>query len=230
MVSHRKIGVYPSLACADYLHLAENISILDEFGVASYHIDIMDGNFVPNYCLNFDYLKAVKSVTTTECDVHLMTTHIERDIETSIDAGADSVSFHVERDDFDIKNLIQRIKAHGRNAGLVLNPESPLDKLYPYLEDIDYVILMSVRPGFAGQRFLDKTYDKISKLSELRNDKALGFSILVDGGINFENAMRCVSLGADNLVAGALCIFLDKKNIRNNTERFLSSISDMTTA
>ena len=221
-----RIGIYPTLACADYLNLSRDISILDGFGVASYHIDIMDGNFVPNYCLNFDYLKAVKSVTDTECDVHLMTMQVERDIETSIASGADSISFHVEREDLDISKLILMIKRAGRKAGLVLNPETPVERLSSYLPELDYVVLMSVRPGFSGQRFIEGSYEKLKRLDDMRNEDALGFRILVDGGIDFFNAGKCIAMGADDLVAGALCIFQQSSSLETSMKKFISVIED----
>ncbi len=217
----REIGFCPTLACADYLRVADEITILDRFGARSYHIDIMDGNFVPNYCLNFDYLKAIKGFTSTPCDVHLMTTEVERDIKESVKCGADAIAFHVCRIDLEIPYLLALIKENGRKAGLVLNPEEPVDVLSPFLPFLDYVIIMAVKPGFSGQKFLIDTYDKISELNILRDTSGLDFKIMVDGGINFDNASKCISCGADVLVAGALCIFSHIEGLEKDTARFM---------
>lgn len=215
-----KAGIFPTLACADYLDLRNQIDIMDRAKVASYHIDIMDGNFVPNYCLNFDYLKAVSSYTDTPCDVHLMTGEVERDIRTSLECGAAAVAFHSERTDLDIPALLRMIKSGGAKAGLVLSPHQAVHELEPWLGMTDYVIMMGVKPGFAGQRFIDDTLDRVRTLSSLRLDKGFTFRILVDGGISFENAAKCVSAGADDLVAGALCIFSKDGGLEENIDRF----------
>ena len=125
-----KAGIFPTLACADYLDLRNQIDIMDRAKVASYHIDIMDGNFVPNYCLNFDYLRAVSSYTDTPCDVHLMTGEVERDIRTSLECGAAAVAFHSERTDLDIPALLRMIKSGGAKAGLVLSPHQAVHALH----------------------------------------------------------------------------------------------------
>ena len=212
--------VYPTLACADYLDLGRDIHILDGLGAASYHIDIMDGNFVPNYCLNFDYLKAVRKATRTPCDVHLMTTEVERDILRSIDSGAGAVAFHVERDDLDIYRLLSLIRGYGCRAGLAISPSSPLAAIADYLPYLDYVILMAVSPGFSGQQFLEGAYERIRALSALRDESGLTFKIVVDGGIDFDNASLCVDAGADCLVGGALCIFAGKDGLEDDARRF----------
>ena len=217
-------GVCPTLACADYLNLAEQLAVLDALGAESYHIDIMDGNFVPNYCLNFDYLKAVKKVSSTPCDLHLMTTDIERDIKDGIRAGADAVAFHVERTELDVLRLVLMIRESGKAAGLALSPESPVSALNPYLEAVDYIVIMAVRPGFSGQKFIESTYEKIRELDRARKEKGLNFRILIDGGIDFENAPRCIEAGADSLVAGALCIFSGKDGFVKDARRFFEIV------
>ena len=212
--------VYPTLACADYLNLGRDISMLDGLGAASYHIDIMDGNFVPNYCLNFDYLKAVKKASSTPCDVHLMTTEVERDIMRSLDSGADAVAFHAERDDLDIRHLLALIRGRGCRAGLAVSPSSPLDILADHLSCLDYVLVMAVTPGFSGQSFLEGTYERIRALAAMRDDMDTAFKIVVDGGIDFDNAPLCADAGADCLIGGALCIFSGRNGLESDARRF----------
>lgn len=219
-----KVGIYPTLACADYLHLAHDLEILHRAGVTSFHIDIMDGNYVPNYCLNFDYLKAVSSFSDTPCDVHLMTSEVERDVERSIQCGSKAVAFHVERTDLDTDALLESIRMKGCRSGLVISPQTPVEALEPHLASCDYVIMMGVRPGFSGQAFLEETYARIGQLDELRRRAGLDVEIIVDGGIDFENASRCLRHGADSIVAGALNIFSHQQGLEKDLERLLRSL------
>ena len=224
MLKKKGAGIYPTLACADYLHLADDLAVLEKAGVTSFHIDIMDGNFVPNYCLNFDYLKAVKGFSSIPCDVHLMTTEVEMDIQRSIGSGADAVAFHVERSDLDIPSLLSSIRREGRRAGLVISPETPVSALSPYDGMYDYVIMMGVKPGFSGQKFIEGTYDRLRQLSGARERSGSSFEIIVDGGIDFDNARPCISCGADSIVAGALNIFSHQKGLEKDTERLMKAL------
>ena len=216
-----RTAVLPSLACSDYLNLGKDIEILDRVGISGYHIDIMDGHFVSNYCLNFDYLRAVKSITDTPCDVHLMTVNVERDSALCLEAGADSICFHVECGCQNIETLLGRIKNCGVKAGLAINPRSPISMLNPFLPIVDYVLIMAVPPGFSGQSFISSVHEKILGLSDLRKKTGMEFGIVVDGGISSDNATKCVEEGADALVAGALCIFSGKRGLAEDARHFM---------
>ncbi len=218
-----KIKILPTLACADYLNLASQIRILDSYHVDSYHIDIMDGNFVPNYCLNWDYVTQLRAFTDTEIDVHLMVENVERDIKRGIRTGINSLAFHIESD-VDAKAMLSIIRESQVKAGLAISPETPLEKLNPYLDTLDYVIIMGVKPGFSGQQFKIQTYERIFDLKCIRDKQNLGFEIWVDGGIDFVNGRECRLQGADGLVAGALCIFKKEKSLEVLTEKFLSAL------
>lgn len=219
----RKVKILPTLACADYLNLASQIMVLDSYHVDSYHIDIMDGNFVPNYCLNWDYVAQLRAFTKTEIDVHLMVENVERDIVRGLTTGIDSLAFHIESD-VDIDAMLRIIRDSHVKAGLAISPETPIENLNPYLSALDYVIIMGVKPGFSGQQFKVQTYERISDMKCIRDKQNLGFEIWVDGGIDFENGRECIEDGADGLVAGALCIFRKEKSLEAMTEKFLSTL------
>jgi Pentose-5-phosphate-3-epimerase len=216
----RKIEIAPTLACADYLNLGTDIITLEKYGADRIHFDIMDGLAVPNYCLNWDILSRVNDVCALPVDVHLMTTFLERDIDNAIRNNANSVAFHVEQTGFDTIALLERIKRGGVQCALAINPQTELESLIPYLDMLDYVLLMAVKPGFSGQRLLENTYSRIDWLKRIRAEKELGFSIYLDGGISYDNALHCVESGADILVAGKLCIFSSRDSLQNGLEKF----------
>lgn len=218
------IKVSPTLACADYLHLANDIDVLESAGVSAFHLDIMDGNFVPNYCLNWDIIKQIREYSSFPLDVHLMVENLDRDIESAIDNGCDCISFHIEKEG-DTLERISKIHKFNRKAGIVINPETPVSEIEFLLDKIDYVLVMSVKPGFSGQKFIESVLDKIEKLSSIKKDRNLSFEIEVDGGISFENAGEVVKRGADNVVAGALCIFKEKGNLDNLTREFIELVN-----
>ncbi len=213
------VKIVPTLACASYLKLKDQIDTMDRLGVSSYHIDIMDGNYVQNYCLNWDYIAELKAYTKTPIDVHLMVTNVERDVLKAIELKVDNVAIHAEVGcKVDLKVQFSLLKQAGIKCGLVLNPETTVSSISSYLDFLDYILLMGVKPGFAGQKFKEETLEKIKEAKALVNGREI--EIWVDGGIDFENAKLCKAMGADALIAGALCIFKKNESLTLNLEKF----------
>ena len=220
----KKTKIGPTLACADLMNVEKDIKTLDSIGVDTYHIDIMDGNFVPNYCLSWDFVRGLKEITMTPIDIHLMTENVDRDIDTALSLGISAIAFHIEKGN--VEKRIERIKKEGVKAGLAISPDTDLDQLLPFLPLVDYILLMGVKPGFSGQSFITDTYSKIEKLSKKREENNLNYEIYVDGGIDNDNALQCRNMGADILVAGKLCIFRDKGQLENQTREFVSILTN----
>ena len=216
--------IAPTLACADLMNVSKDIQILDEMGVCTYHIDIMDGNFVPNYCLSFDFIRQLRNITNTPIDVHLMTTEVDRDIDISLSLGVEGIAFHIEASG-DTRERLLRIQKCGVKAGIVINPETPVSSIFPYIDNIDYVLMMGVKPGFSGQKFINDTFEKVKELNEYREHNERSFLIYVDGGITNEIGKVLADLGADLLVAGKPSIYRDKGKLREQTQEFYSAIN-----
>ncbi|MCX7787889.1 MAG: ribulose-phosphate 3-epimerase, partial [Spirochaetes bacterium] len=168
--------------------------------------DVMDGHFVPNLAFSIDFIRALRKVTEKVLDVHLMVIDPERYVEKFASCGDDRLSVHEEATHTPIR-LLEEIRKRGMKAGMVLNPATGVDTLQYLWEHLDYVLLMGVEPGFAGQTFIPAILDKISKVASIRKERSLKLEIEVDGGISWTNARACVERGADVLIAGALCIF-----------------------
>lgn len=196
----------PSLACADLLNLEAEGKVLIEAGHKVFHIDLMDGHYVPNLCLNLDLVKALKNRFDCEIDVHLMVDDPLEYVGLCADAGADYVSFHLDRARYPYR-LMKLIKSQGMKAGIVLNPRDPVEALGALSQEMDYCLVMSIEPGFAGQKFMDLAYDKIRRLEKLKRNGTNPFLIAVDGGIDVETGKKCMELGADMLVMGVFSFF-----------------------
>ncbi|MCS4486222.1 ribulose-phosphate 3-epimerase [Staphylococcus americanisciuri] len=194
--------IFPSLLSADFLTLQDEILALEKADVDGLHFDVMDGQFVPNISIGFPILEAVRRGTTLPIDVHLMVANPETYIDAFCEKGADKVSVHVEATPH-IHRALQKIHAHGKEAGVVLNPGTSIEAIRPVLADVDFVLIMSVNPGFGGQAFIPSSLDKIRALNALREEQDLAFRIEVDGGVNAETAQQVVEAGADWLVAGS---------------------------
>lgn len=216
--------IAPTLACADLMNVSKDIQILDGMGVCTYHIDIMDGNFVPNYCLSFDFIRQLRNITNTPIDVHLMTTEVDRDIDISLSLGVEGIAFHIEASG-DTRERLLRIQKCGVKAGIVINPETQVSSIFPYIDNIDYVLMMGVKPGFSGQKFINDTFEKVKELNEYRKQNERSFLIYVDGGITNEIGKVLADLGADLLVAGKPSIYRDKGKLREQTQEFYSAIN-----
>jgi ribulose-phosphate 3-epimerase len=193
--------IAPSLLSADFLHLEDDIEMVNHSEADWFHCDIMDGRFVPNISFGIPVVQAIKKKAQKPLDVHLMIVEPEKYFEAFAKAGADIITFHYEASTH-IHRSIQQIKALGLKAGVVLNPHTPVSVLEDILCDLDLVLLMSVNPGFGGQKFIERTYEKIKKLRSMINEQKTNTLIEVDGGVNTENAKALFEAGADVLVAG----------------------------
>ncbi|WP_281197959.1 ribulose-phosphate 3-epimerase [Staphylococcus schleiferi] len=207
--------IFPSLLSADFLNLKQEMIELERAGVDALHFDVMDGQFVPNISIGFPILEAVRSATSLPIDVHLMINNPEQYIDTFIDKGANKLSVHYEAT-LHIHRIIQRIKNRGVEAGVVINPGTPISALDTLLDEVDYVLIMSVNPGFGGQKFIPSSLRKIAQLKEQRKQRELDFKIEVDGGVNAETAAQVIEAGADWLVAGSY--FFNQQNYQQATQ------------
>ena len=194
--------VSPSLLSADFLHLSKDIEMVNRSQADWFHLDIMDGVFVPNISYGLPVVSQIKKMATKPLDVHLMIVQPERYVEAFHKAGADILTVHYEACTH-LHRTIQQIKAQGMKAGVSLNPHTPVSLLEDVIEDIDVVLLMSVNPGFGGQSFIEQTINKVDKLKKLIMESNSHTLIEIDGGVNFETGKRLVKAGADALVAGS---------------------------
>jgi ribulose-phosphate 3-epimerase len=194
--------ILPSILSADFANLERDIKELENIGIDMFHIDVMDGNFVPNISFGFPIIEAIRPKTDKVFDCHLMIANPENYVEQFCKVGCDMVSFHIEATNH-ADRLIQVIKANGKKAGIVLNPQTPIESIKYLLPKLDYVLIMTVNPGFGGQKFIPEMLEKIEELAKLREEKNYNFLIEVDGGVNVETSKACQDKGADLLVCGS---------------------------
>lgn len=195
------VKIAPSMLAADFLHLEKDVKTVNE-NADLFHLDIMDGVFVPNISYGFPVVEAIASIAQKPMDVHLMIVHPEKYIERFARIGVSMLSFHLNATDKPAQALLH-IRETGMKAGLVINPDMPVESLYPYLHLCDYIILMSVYAGFGGQKFIEDTYDRIRTLKAEIDRQELSVKIEVDGGVCPANASLLVEAGAEILVAGS---------------------------
>ncbi len=200
------VKVAPSILSADFAKLGEAVAFLEEAGADLVHIDVMDGHFVPNITIGMDVVKALRSHTKLPFDVHLMIDHAERFIEGFFKAGSDLITVHAENN-IHLHRLIHQIKDYGIKAGVSIVPSTPPEVLIPILGDVDVVLVMSVNPGFGGQKFIPSTLQKIAFLKAYREANGLTYEIEIDGGIGLQNYEEVVAAGADILVAGSAVFY-----------------------
>jgi ribulose-phosphate 3-epimerase len=191
----------PSILSADFTRLAEALQLLESSGADVVHVDVMDGRFVPNITLGMPVVAALRKATTLPLDCHLMIVEPSRYALEFVEAGADWVSVHQEADPH-LHRTLHAIRSKGAKAGVVLNPSTPVETLVDLVGDFDFVLLMSVNPGFGGQSFIPRILDKVRRLDALRTERNVPFLIQVDGGVGMSNAAELVKAGADCLVAG----------------------------
>ena len=202
--------ILPSILSADFANLERDVRELEQIGIDMFHIDVMDGNFVPNISFGFPIIKAIRSKTDKIFDCHLMIARPEEYVERFCNAGCDMVSFHIEATNH-ADRVIQIIKNSGKKAGIVLNPQTPIESVKYLLSKLDYVLIMTVNPGFGGQKFIPEMLEKIEELAKIREEKGYSFLIQVDGGVNVETSKLCRDKGADLLVCGSFLFGAEDK-------------------
>lgn len=193
--------IAPSLLSADFLNLERDCKMLNESEADWFHLDVMDGQFVPNISFGIPVIDKIRKATNKVCDVHLMILKPEDLTEAFKKAGADILSVHIEACTHLHRN-IQQIKSLGMKAGVAINPHTPVNSLSDVLHEIDVVCMMSVNPGFGGQKFIPYTLEKIKQLRKMIDERGLKVQIEIDGGVTLENAAEIIAAGADVLVAG----------------------------
>ena len=211
------IKISPSILSADFSKLGSEIQNLEKAKADLIHIDVMDGHFVPNITIGPEVISKLRKYTSLPFDVHLMISPVHNFIKNFADAGADIITIHPEATN-DLESSIKKIKSYNKKVGISLNPETSLDKLNNVLDKIDLVLIMSVNPGFGGQKFIENTLNKIKKLRLKIDQLKLKVEIEVDGGINFENSKSIIKAGADILVSGTTIFKSNEGNIKKNIE------------
>ena len=196
------IKISPSILSADFSKLGEEIVALEKAGADYIHIDVMDGHFVPNITIGPEVIKRLRSVTKLTFDVHLMIAPVNNFIKDFADAGADIITFHPEATE-NVSETINLIKKLGKKVGVSLKPKSQINLIEDHLNEIDLILIMSVEPGFGGQKFMPEVLEKMKKLRNTINEKKLNIDIEIDGGINFDNSKKAKEYGANILVSGS---------------------------
>ena len=213
----KNIQISPSILSADFSQLGIEIKRLEEGGADMIHVDVMDGHFVPNLTIGPPVIKALRKHCSLKFDVHLMISPVHKYIKAYADAGADIITIHPEATQ-NLGESIKTIKDLKKKVGVSLNPESKIELITEFLDHIDLVLIMSVNPGFGGQKFMPEVLDKIKQLKKIQQEKNLNFDIEIDGGINFENCKIAIDAGANILVSGTTVFKSNDGDIKKNID------------
>ena len=213
----KKIQISPSILSADFSQLKNEIKKLEQAGADMIHVDVMDGHFVPNLTIGPPVIKSLRGHTNLPFDVHLMISPVHKYIKDYADAGANIITIHPEATN-DLMESIKHIRDLGKKVGVSLNPETPLEIVENFLQDIDLVLIMSVHPGFGGQKFMPEVLEKVKKLRNIIIEKKLKLDIEIDGGIDFDNNKMVIEAGANILVSGTTVFKKNNGDIKKNID------------
>ena len=211
----KNIQISPSILSADFSQLGYEIKRLEEGGADMIHVDVMDGHFVPNLTIGPPVIKALRKHCSLKFDVHLMISPVHKYIDAYADAGADIITIHPEATN-NLNVSIKKIRELNKKVGVSLNPESNINLITDLLDKIDLVLIMSVNPGFGGQKFIPEVLDKIKDLKKIQQERKLTFDIEIDGGINFDNCKNVIEAGANILVSGTTIFKSNDGDIKKN--------------
>ena len=213
----KKIQISPSILSADFSQLGKEIKKLEDAGADMIHVDVMDGHFVPNLTIGPPVIEALKKNSSLPFDVHLMISPVHKYIESYSNAGADIITIHPEATD-NLSDSINKIKKLKKKVGISLNPETKVEVVEKFLNQVDLILIMSVHPGFGGQKFMPEVLEKVKKLDKIRKDLKFNFDIEIDGGINFENYKLAIESGVDILVSGTTIFKSNDGDIKKNID------------